>query len=413
MKLPFLILPQILTFLTLTCHHSNGLEAGVKALGMGAVGVAYAQDAQAGMFNPAGMAVVGTGIDFGIGFHHQVGTIKTKDSLSGLMDGKFNATRIKFWPYEDIGVNYMITPNIAIGLVQKPLGFAKTSCTKAVPLRGTTKLGEELVQFAFSPMAAFKIGSKHAVGVAVNFVFARVKYEGYEIIKEVSVDPEHVTNNGYNHSKGVGCSFGWRWQITPKIAFGLVWNSPVRMSRYRKYTGLKPKGQLNVPTSIATGLAYHPLANMTVALDFTYVFISHLKAAGNKPFPFSEENLVGSPKGPGSGMRNFMLLNFGADYTFLTQPFTVRMGGFLTRSPIQNQYTSASLDAMTLVSKWHLACGATWHWTRSRDLSFSLLHGFKNTIRGKVPDHPDYCILGRTDLTHQFTVFAIGIGQRF
>lgn len=404
------------------CASLGDLEGSARSWGMGQVGVAYPQDAQTGAINPAGMVHVGNRFDLGVGFLQQSGTVKIRDSyfpppfppIKGFADGNYNATRLKYWPYFEFGANWMITPDIAIGIVNKPLGFAKSTYNKPIPTRGTSNLGEELMQMAISPTFAFKMWNVHSFGLAINFAFARVKYNGYEIIQLVSADPEHVSNNGYNYSSGIGWSVGWQWKTTPCLTIGLAYNAKINMSHYHKYKGLKPKGRLPVPATLAFGLAYKINSKMTISADITHYWLSELKAACNKPFPvdFTDpKQLVGGSNGPGSGMRNLTMLNFGADYQFY-EKYTIRCGGIRNFGPIRPSFTGANIDQISLIVDWILTVGVTRKICENSELSLTYFHAFKNTIKGKIPDEPND-FMGRADLTHQFNLFILGFGHWF
>ena len=84
----------------------------------------------------------------------------------------------------------------------------------ALPLLGTSKLGLEVIQEIAGVVGAVRFDC-HSFGVAINLAVQRFSVTGLEAFAAnpgFSVDPNFVTNKGYNYSTGVNFIFGWLWQ---------------------------------------------------------------------------------------------------------------------------------------------------------------------------------------------------------
>ena len=97
-----------------TGYFSHGY--GIKAKGMGGVGIALPQDALAAATNPAGMAFVGNRMDLGVDwFAPDRGARIVGNAFPGV-DGSYDGNDTASFLIPEFGYNRMLNPNLALGV---------------------------------------------------------------------------------------------------------------------------------------------------------------------------------------------------------------------------------------------------------------------------------------------------------
>ena len=111
MKITRQLLPLVAVLAATNVHATDGYFAhgyGVKAQGMGGVGIALPQDALAAATNPAGMGLIGDRIDLGVTwFRPQRETKITGNAFPGV-DGKYDANDTENFFIPEFGYNRQI-----------------------------------------------------------------------------------------------------------------------------------------------------------------------------------------------------------------------------------------------------------------------------------------------------------------
>lgn len=391
--------------------------AGVKSFGMGNAGVAYPVDAVAGALNPAGMAFVGSRFDIGVGDFIQSGNTKVYGNAIPAFNTNYDATKTRHWPFVEFGLCYQLNPCISIGIVAYGKALpVKTTYRVPFPLFGTSKLNSELNQAHISPMLAIKINNSHSLGIAFNIGIQRAKVGGFQNFDTVqgTVDPGHVTNRGYSWSEGFGFSLGWLSRfLEDQLSIGIRYDSETHMSRFRKYTGfLAQKGKLNLPASIALGIAYKICPNLTLLADAEYVWLSKIKSVGNSVFlPNGSVAKLGANNGPGHGYRNTWVYHFGAEYAFACES-GVRLGWIHNNHvPFKPNQNLGNPHTLALV-KDILTLGGTWRFYSDMEISIAYLHGFYHKQKGHNSIIPPLGG-GEIDLSQRLDIFELGFGILF
>ena len=240
----------------------------VKSLGMGGVGIGYAQDALAAANNPAGATDLDDRFDLGFWLAiHLKGHLTNEGSPVPGVDGRFNSYHgMQDFVSPDFGLNYNVDCDWSLGLVVYNRDLAKTTYKHPFVLLGTTKAGLEYVDEVISPYVAYRIGC-HSFGVSFDWHIQRVKINGFQNFIPDSVSPNNVTNKGYNWSNGLGYTFGWSWHAT-NLTFGVTYAPETQMSCFKKYKGfLANGGKFNIPEKIGAGLSWRFLECATFAFD--------------------------------------------------------------------------------------------------------------------------------------------------
>ncbi len=346
---------------------------GVKADGMGGVGIALPQDSIAAASNPAGMAFVGKRFDGGLTWFKPTRGAAISGSpapINGDYDG--NDKNNFFIP--ELGFNTMVSPTLALGLSVYGNGGMNTAYTTPVPLFGTSNAGVDLSQLFISPTVAWKLAPEHAIGLSLNLAYQRFKATGLENFTapsgpmRFSQAPDKVTNQGYDDSTGFGVRIGYYGQFTPAFAVGLVYQSKTSMQAFGKYAGLfAEQGGFDIPASYGLGLAFKPAAGWTVAFDILRIEYSDVPSVANPLLPNLFNAPLGSDNGAGFGWKDVTAYKLGVDYV-LDPQWTLRAGYNYGKQPIPPSETLFNILAPGVVEQ-HFTLGATWTMAPNNELS--------------------------------------------
>ncbi len=214
---------------------------GSTSKGMVGAGVAFSQDALAGATNPAGMLDVGNRLDIGVSLFNPV------RALIGLSPGAIplgntGGNQEPIFLIPDIGVNWMIDKKSSIGLNFYGNGGMNTDYNAAIynafPGGSTSPTGVDLSQAFIGVTYAREIAPGHTVGIMPIAVIQKFKAFGLEPFRGISIHPNHVTGNGFDHSFGGGVRVGYQGKVTDSLTLGASYQSRMWMSELSKYRGL-------------------------------------------------------------------------------------------------------------------------------------------------------------------------------
>jgi long-chain fatty acid transport protein len=359
---------------------------GIKAKGMGGVGIALPQDSLAAAANPAGMAFVGNRADLGVDWFapDRGAEIVGNPMLSGSFDG----SDTKSFLIPELGYNRVINPNVTLGVSVYGNGGMNTDYARSpfAPLGGTNPAGVDLMQLFVAPTVTWRSGG-HAFGASLNLAYQRFEANGIPPpFAMFSADPANMTNRGYDDSTGWGVRVGWTGQLTPALTLGATYQTKTRMGKFDKYRGLFANaGEFDIPENYGAGVAFKVSPALTIAADVVRINYSDIPAVGNPIDCLFTGCQLGGPDGAGFGWRNTTVYKIGASYAW-SQTLTLR-GGFVTlKQPIPESQTLFNILAPGVVED-HLTLGATWQLSPRSELSFAYMHAFENEVngRGSIP----------------------------
>lgn len=431
---------------------AEALIGSVKTFGMAATGVAYPQDAQAAMFNPAGAVEIGNRIDAGISWvrEHGHATVEgnilnsipipaVQAAIGGQINGKFNGFRTKDFYSGDFGVNYRFgeCDQWAVGLVVYNRNFVKTTYSQPLPLFGNTNAGLEYLNETISPVLAYKLNESHNFGLTLNFQVERLKVNGIEKFNDPSpftglprtVAPGHVSNKGYNWAVGVGFTLGWQWHITDDLTFGATYQPKTKMPILDKYKGFAAGGRINIPAMWSVGLAYKYCNRGTIAFDVQQYLWNGVRSLHN-PLTTSDGVVqpLGAKNGPGFGFKDQTFYRLGIDY-MVTCDLTVRAGYRYGDDPFGSSQTAVNI--LTLDTVQHYATlGASYWASDAIELSMFTGYGFEKKVKGKgsippkqpvspalpnppFPYDPDGLGGGEANLVESKFILGVSFGYNF
>ncbi|NMM29448.1 MAG: long-chain fatty acid transporter [Glaciimonas sp.] len=358
-------------------YFSHGF--GVKAQGIGGVGIALPQDGLAAASNPAGTVLVGDRIDAGLSWFAPrrkadiVGN--AVPNANGSYDG--NGTGNFFIP--EFGYTKQLSTTTAVGVAVYGNGGMNTDyrINPFGAFGSSGQAGINLEQAFISPSVAYKVNEQHAIGAALNFAYQRFSANGLDAFAPISSDRNNLTDRGTDSSTGWGVRLGWDGQITPDLTLGVTWASKIKTGKFDHYRGLfADGGNFDIPENFGIGFAYKATPAVTVAADIQQIKYGSIKSIAN---PLNG-NLLGSINGPGFGWRDITVLKVGANYDY-SRNLTLRIGYNHAGQPIPNDQTFFNILAPGVMQD-HLTLGATWKTPGGGELSLSYAHAFKKQVNG-------------------------------
>jgi len=384
---------------------------GVKSQGMAGVGVALPQDALAAATNPAGMALVGKRLDFGIQLFSP--NPRSQNSQGGsLSQGENKSDDDRFWVPE-FGYNTMLDANSSLGVSIYGNGGMNTSYktnTFAGLGAGSTPLGVNLAQLIIAPTYARKLNNDHAIGVSLLYGYQKFAAYGLEAFAGNSSDSGNLTNRGDDTATGWGARIGWTGNVSPNVTLGAVYSTKVNMSKFSKYKGLfAEQGDFDIPANYAVGVAVKASPKTIVAFDVQKIKYGDVKAIAN-PLDAapSGATLLGNNDGAGFGWKDQTVYKLGVSYQY-SSTLTLRAGWNHGDSPIPNSQLLFNIVAPAVVED-HLTLGATWQTAKDQEVNFMYMHAFENTQRGPVLTAFGG---GTSELKMAQNAIALGFGWKF
>jgi long-chain fatty acid transport protein len=357
---------------------------GIKAQGMGGVGIALPQDALAAATNPAGIAWVGDRIDLGATlFMPDRGASITGSGAPGA-NGTYDGNDTSSFLIPDFGYHRAINPSLTFGLAVYGNGGMNTDY-KTNPFAGfgpnTGPAGVDLMQLFVAPTLAWKSGN-HAFGASLNLAYQRFKAEGIQGFAGFSSSPGNVSNRGYDDSTGLGFRLGWTGQVSPAVMLGATYQSKTKMSEFDKYSGLfANQGDFDIPENYGFGIALKATPALTVAADVQQINYSDVPAVGNSADCFFAMTCaLGATNGPGFGWQDTTVFKIGVAWQM--KPGTTLRAGYVTLDqPIPASQTFFNILAPGVVED-HLTLGLTLEMSKTSELSFMYMHAFEKKVNG-------------------------------
>ena len=358
---------------------------GIKAKSVGGAGIALPQDGLAAATNPAGMALVGNRMDFGLDWFspkrttiHQAGST----GVTGIAAGTYESGNNNFF-IPEFGYNKSISSNSTLGVTVYANGGMNTDYGKIVLGGGTTNTYSNLEQLFIAPTWAIKSGD-HAFGVSLLLAYQTFEARGLQgFTTGQSSDPTNVTDKGKDSSTGIGFKLGWTGQISHTVTLGAAYQPRLNMSKFNKYKGLfAEQGDFDIPETIGVGLAVKATPTTTLAFDVSQIKYGSVKSIANPGtgFPSATSTLLGTDNGSGFGWKDQTVYKIGVIYQY-NPTLQLRAGYNYARMPFDSQNTYFNILAPATVEQ-HLTLGATWTLANKSELTVGYMHAFEKTRKG-------------------------------
>lgn len=375
-------------------HATNGYFLpgyGAKSIGMGGVGVAYAQDSIAAAANPAGIADVGMRADLGFGiFNPERSAAIGRDAGSTAAFNGFSQSDNRFYLMPSAGYTMPWSEQLTFGIALVGNGGMNTTYKPnffALGSTGSKTLGVDLMQMLVPITAAYKVDDHNAFGASLVLGAQRFSARGLQTfgLFGISSDPANLTNRGHDYAGGAGLRLGWRGKIMEdRVTLGATYASKVYMTKFKKYRGLFAEdGSFDVPANYALGIALKATPATTIAFDIERILYSDVPAVHNRgpsstiPVSTDPSTLLGLSNGMGFGWTNQTVYKLGVDYKY-NEAWTLRAGYNYGKSPIPNDQVTFNTLAPATVEK-HYTFGFTYSPNKSSELTLAYLHAASNT----------------------------------
>ncbi len=379
--------------LPLAAHATNGYFApgyGAAAIGMGGVGVAFAQDSLSAAANPAGIVDVGMRADLGFGLFNpeRSAAIGTPAGGAGGFNG-YSESSNRYYLIPGMGYTMPWDEKLSFGVAVIGNGGMNTTYKPnffALGATGSETLGINLVQMLIPITAAYKTDEHNAFGVSAVLGVQAFSARGLQTfgLFGISSDPAHLTNNGTDYSQGAGVRLGWRGKyFDDKVTFGATYASKVYMSRFSKYSGLfAGGGSFDIPSNYALGIAVKATPATTIAFDVERILYSGIPSVHQRgpsstiPAATDPSTLLGLDNGMGFGWNNQTVYKLGVNYKY-NDFWTLRAGYNYGKSPIPDDQVTFNTLAPATVEK-HYTIGFTYNPNKSSAITMAYLRAANN-----------------------------------
>lgn len=369
----------------------------VSAYGMLAGGrpnaISGGQNAFAGVVNPANAVWIEDRFDIGVFLVYQRSSLENKDDNPLFPPGKINQTyKTNFLSTADAAIHKRLKMkshdcSVSLAAYTTP-GYVKLRTKEPIPLAGTTPIFLENKTQVISAIFSFKLNENHSIGASLDYFYLSHRRDGFQRADNFlrSVSPGNVTNNGMDHSNGLGFSLGWRWKITPSLDFGFAFVKKSYVGQFRKYRGYEPHHAKNyIPETVGAGFTYKFNDKIAGRLEVLWTDYGNLPNSNNTILPDGKlnNNKRGSNKSPGSGLQDATFINLGLGYKVNSM---LSFGAGLShriklqrKSPyiISRSYMrQTTYDLLTLGANFNYHCN---------DFYITVSHGFENRQSGYMP----------------------------
>lgn len=350
-------------------------------------------NAFAGVVNPANAVWIKDRFDLGTFIVHQKSSLNNKDGNPLFNPGRTNQTyKANYIITADAAIHKLFTINCyecSFSLAAYTLpGYVKIRTKRPIPLIGDTPLRIQSRTQALSAIFSWKLGEEHSIGFSLDYLYLSHLRNGFQHADNTnrSVSPGHVTNNGTDHSEGLGLTLGYRWNITKQLDFGLAFIKKSHVGQFRRYRGYEPHHANNyIPETIGGGFTYKFNKQLAGRLEVLWTNSGNLPNSNNSILPNGHlnRNKRGSNKSPGTGLQDTTLINLGLGYKVND---SLSLGSGLShriklkrKSPyiISRSYTrQIFFDLITF--------GVNYNYNHN-DFFLTLSHGFENHQSGLMP----------------------------
>ncbi|MCE5233582.1 MAG: outer membrane protein transport protein [Xanthomonadaceae bacterium] len=361
---------------------------GMKAKGRGGASAAVVADAFGGANNPATMVMAGNQLDVGLDAFNPERSAE-RSGLGPGLDGSVDSGR-SYFAIPEFAYNRMLRDNLALGVTVYGNGGMNTdypggqfNCGQGAAnmLCGSGALGVDLTQLIVAPTLSYAITPNQSIGIAPLLTFQRFSAKGLQAfagIPGLSAQPDKVSNNGHDDSRGVGVRVGYYARISPAFAVGAAYAGKTHMSRFSEYAGLfAGRGSFDIPENYSLGVAWTPSAPLTVALDYQRINYGDVASVGQHSLVPAQ---LGADNGPGFGWKNINVWKLGLEYAS-SERWTWRAGFNHCDEPIGSADVTFNILAPGVVTN-HLTLGFTYTTRAGGEWTVAYMHAFERSVQG-------------------------------
>lgn len=355
-------------------------------------------NAFAGVVNPANAVWLTDRFDIGAYYVHQKSSLTNRDNNPLFPKGKLDLS---------YGTKNLFTTDFAfLKLFKVPFssktfessvtlagytvpGSLKVGTKNPLPFAGTTPILVSNKTEVISAIFSIKLNQSHSFGVSVDFLRLSHLRNGFQNSDNPlqSVSPGHVTNNGTDRANGVGCSVGWRWNITKALSFGAAYVKKCDCGHFSKYRGFEPKhAKCGVARTLGGGFTYRFGGKFAARAETLWTNLADSSGANGS---ISQDGRLnphkkGSKNAPGPGLQDALFINLGVGAK-LHDMFVMGIGYSHRMKWARNSpyFFAQSYAQQTIFDI--LSLGSMLIYKR-HELFLVYSYGFKNEVSGIVPE---------------------------
>ncbi len=367
-------------------YFSNGYGTACKA--MAGACVSLSLDTLAPATNPAAIAFLGGRYDIAVGIFNPnrdytvTGNPSGYPGTFGLAPGEVESDKTIF-VIPSLGATWKLSSVSHVGVAIYGNGGMNTDYN--APTFGVSPTGVDLMQAFIAPTYAIEFLNGQALGVTVIAAFQRFQAEGLQAFAPFSSDPAHLTNNGYDTSWGWGVRVGYLGRFfSDVLAIGASYQTKMWMQKFNDYAGLfAEKGGFDIPSTWTAGFSVRPIPALTIAADYQQILYSDVPSIANPLLPNLMTARLGDDNGAGFGWRNMPVYRIGLSWQ--ASPTVVLRGGYSWGDqPIPESQVLFNILAPGVVEQ-HGTLGLGWRIAPGKELNFSLVRVFSNSVTGPNP----------------------------
>ncbi len=351
------IAPVALLALSTSAHATNGdqmIAMSAAQAGMGGATVAQAQDAATILVNPAGMADLGmkdVRMDLGFGLLNPPREINGNESDSNwyLMPTGAAAFNVNDRLFLGMALGGIAGMGVNVPDFAHPGMIMPMVTTKQV--------------FRFAPAAALKVNDALTLGASLNIVNQSLAMS----------TPQFSLPQ--NQQFGVGATLGATYKINPQVQAGLTYTTKTDIGDMEFNTSAgKISFDMDMPASVAAGLAFKPMAGLLVEFDVKRIFFRDVMDRIPVDNP---GGLAGMPPVLAFGWDDQTVYAIGVKKEM--GPMAASIGFNYGKSPIGREDVDANLGSMAIMEK-HLSFGLGRKFSDTVSGSFAFTHAFENDL---------------------------------
>jgi long-chain fatty acid transport protein len=468
-KIGLAMLSAVSSMACIPAHATNGYflpGAGFRSQGMGGVGIAYGRDSLSTAANPANIVNTGMRGDMGFGVFNPeryaaVGSSAGQESPFGFNNGSESDS--KYFIVPEMGFTMPLTETLHFGVAVVGNGGMNTTYpVNLFDFGGTQdptdkKIGVDMMQLLVPISLGYRVNDDHTIAGSLVLAETRFRAYGLGAFKffdelgsakpplppgfDLTIDPDHLTNQGFDYSYGAGVKVGWQGEfLDDKLTLGATYASKAYMTNFDKYRGLfAEQGDFDIPENYGIGFAFKPVKNLVIAADVLRINYSKIASIGNPgpstsktPYPgpivledpddpdsgvptnlnalkgipaFTNKNVrLGADEGMGFGWDDMTVYKLGVQYG-VNQRLQVRAGYNYGKSPIPDDQLTFNVLAPAVVEH-HYSAGFTYRPNENLEVSGTYMYVASNSQTS--PGNQN--IVGAATVNMHQNVFGLSLG---
>lgn len=341
-------------------EHGNG----IKAQGAGGVSYVAAEETTALSANPSQALGLGGRYDIGIDVMSFYGRTRVEGNALG-PDETYKADGEMFYPTPQAGFVTQLNSRWAAGVTVLLAGLGPDFPESPYQrFGGSREASLTLGSISAAPVLAYKLSESHWLGFGAVVGYQTFEAKGLQFLSStdpqftVSASPAHTTNQGVDGSLSAGYVLGWTGRFGPRTSVGAGYRSKSWTQKHKEYRGLLPDGgSLELPAVYGAGVAHDLTATLRIALEWQQFRYAAEKAFANRLANLQDGNLLGSPNGPGFGVKNQNAYKLGLSWS-VNPELRLRAGYIHATQPVRESET-LFIPMAPIVPTTHYTTGFT------------------------------------------------------